>query len=589
MKNLPLSGKLLVAFGACLLVILALSGLAVVKLSTMNRSIAAFADNRLPKAVSLGRLDANFQGYRTSMYRHIAAGPDQLGVADTNVAEARQAVVEAKEELTKLVTSPEAKAAMARADGILAIIFGLDERILELSRAGDDGAASAGLLRIKEHSNALTGEIKDIRALFKAQEAEAKLEAKQSYADAQMLIAGAVVVAFLVVGGVMAMMVRLVSRPLNQLAGTIGEIAGGKLDVAMKVEDRRDEVGRLATSVIGLRDQLAAAEQAKQQQTTIIVDSVGAGLDALARGDLTARIDADLAGPFAKLKSDFNGAMEAVAATMGSVAATATSITNGAGDIRQASDDLSCRTEQQAASLEETAAAMEEITATVRETSERAVQANAVVSEARIDAEQSGEVVRRAVEAMGGIERSSIEISEIIAVIDGISFQTNLLALNAGVEAARAGDAGKGFAVVASEVRALAQRSADAAKDVKTRITASSNQVNAGVELVSETGKALNRIIDRIGQIDMLVSTIAHSAEQQATGLQQVNTAVADMDGVTQQNAAMVEEATAAARSLAVEADALSREVARFRLDRPSASPVHALQARVAAGARRAA
>ncbi|WP_294194334.1 methyl-accepting chemotaxis protein, partial [uncultured Sphingomonas sp.] len=269
-------------------------------------------------------------------------------------------------------------------------------------------------------------------------------------------------------------------------------------------------------------------------------------------------------------------------------------INSGAADIRQASDDLSQRTEQQAASLEETAAAMDEITSTVRETAAGARRANDAVVDARSEAESSGEVVRRAVDAMGGIERASNEISEIISVIDGIAFQTNLLALNAGVEAARAGDAGKGFAVVASEVRALAQRSADAAKDVKTKILASSEQVEAGVALVSETGKALQRIITRIGEISTLVSTIAASAEHQATGLQQVNTAVSEMDGVTQQNAAMVEEATAAARSLAEEADRLTAEVSRFRNDTaarapvaaPPASPVHALQARAAQAGR---
>jgi methyl-accepting chemotaxis protein len=192
---------------------------------------------------------------------------------------------------------------------------------------------------------------------------------------------------------------------------------------------------------------------------------------------------------------------------------------------------------------------------------------------------------------MGGIERSSSEISEIISVIDGIAFQTNLLALNAGVEAARAGDAGKGFAVVASEVRALAQRSAEAAKDVKTRINSSSVQVKAGVELVAEAGAALGRIVGKINEISGLVSTIAASAEQQSTGLQQINTAVSEMDGVTQQNAAMVEQATAAARSLAQEVEGMMRQIARFRLRAVSpaapASPVHALRERVVMGTSR--
>jgi methyl-accepting chemotaxis protein len=229
----------------------------------------------------------------------------------------------------------------------------------------------------------------------------------------------------------------------------------------------------------------------------------------------------------------------------------------------------------------------------VRQAASGANRANSVVAEARVEAEQSGAVVSRAVDAMSGIERSSSEISEIISVIDGIAFQTNLLALNAGVEAARAGDAGKGFAVVASEVRALAQRSAEAAKDVKTRILASSQQVDAGVELVSETGKALQRIIGRFGEISTLVSQIAMAAEQQADSLQQINTAVSEMDGVTQQNAAMAEQATAAARTLSTEADELARQVARFAIGDSNSSTtargrpmVHRLQERAAQAGR---
>lgn len=237
---------------------------------------------------------------------------------------------------------------------------------------------------------------------------------------------------------------------------------------------------------------------------------------------------------------------------------------------------------------------MEEITTTVNKTAKDAARANGIVSDARSDAEEGGDVVKRAVGAMGDIERSSSEISEIIAVIDGIAFQTNLLALNAGVEAARAGDAGKGFAVVASEVRALAQRSADAAKDVKARITRSGEQVSIGVELVSDTGKSLQRIIGRIGEISDLVSEITTAAEQQANGLQQVNVAVAEMDSVTQQNAAMVEQSTAASRSLLSDADELNSAVSRFTVgtahkpvQAASTPVVHQLQHRAALAGRR--
>ena len=258
--------------------------------------------------------------------------------------------------------------------------------------------------------------------------------------------------------------------------------------------------------------------------------------------------------------------MERLARTLQRISHSAGQVRNGAAEVRAASDDLSQRTEQQAASLEETAAAMDEVTgACARPPAAPTGSTRSSCRRARKP--RSGTVVRRAVEAMGAIERSSSEISEIISVIDGIAFQTNLLALNAGVEAARAGDAGKGFAVVASEVRALAQRSADAARDVKERIQSSTAQVGIGVGLVNETGRMLEAIAARIAEISAHVSQIASSAEQQATGLQQVNIAVADMDGSTQQNAAMVEQATAAARHLAAEAEVLASEVAQFRLD----------------------
>jgi methyl-accepting chemotaxis protein len=384
---------------------------------------------------------------------------------------------------------------------------------------------------------------------------------------------------------------KLICDPYVNTVVRMEGLAAGDLQTPIAFTDYQDCVGRMTRAMAVFRRNAEEVKTAGEAQD-IVVGALGEGLTRLAASDLSFRIETSFPADYERLRADYNRAMDSVADTMSAVTDATSGINNGATDIRQASDDLSQRTEQQAASLEETAAAMDEITSTVRKTAAGAVRANSVVEEARLEAEQSGAVVRRAVDAMSGIERSSNEISEIISVIDGIAFQTNLLALNAGVEAARAGDAGRGFAVVASEVRALAQRSAEAAKDVKTRITASSEQVDAGVELVSETGKALDRIIVRIGEISTLVSQIAVAAEQQATGLQQVNTAVSEMDGVTQQNAAMVEEATAAARSLSAEADELARQVARFKIGTATTPPravpvVHQLQDRAADAGRR--
>jgi methyl-accepting chemotaxis protein len=248
------------------------------------------------------------------------------------------------------------------------------------------------------------------------------------------------------------------------------------------------------------------------------------------------------------------------------VVSSTDAIKSGTREISTASDDLSKRTEQQAASLEETAAALDEITATVRKSAEGATHARQVVAAADEDSKRSSIVVREAVEAMDAIAKSAQQISQIIGVIDEIAFQTNLLALNAGVEAARAGEAGRGFAVVAQEVRALAQRSADAAKEIKGLISTSTTQVDHGVKLVAETGKSLERIMTQVAEINEVVGAIAAGAQEQATALQQVNSAINQMDQATQQNAAMVEESTAASHSLSRETNQLSGLIGQFQV-----------------------
>jgi len=335
-----------------------------------------------------------------------------------------------------------------------------------------------------------------------------------------------------------------------------------------------DEKGRVHAcgSLVDIQD-LKEAEAAANQ----MIEALSNALARLAKGDLTAAIEAELSGRYSQIKSDFNGAVGQMRRAVAEVASTAQSIHARVAEISSATTDLSRRTEQQAASLEETAAAVNQITATVKATAEGALDSTRATQSAKGDAERSGTVVTEAVTAMGEIEGSARQISQIIGVIDEIAFQTNLLALNAGVEAARAGEAGRGFAVVASEVRALAQRSAEAAKQIKTLITTSTDQVAKGVGLVGSTGEMLQSIITQVSEAAALVAEISASAQEQAASLAQVNNAMGQMDHVTQQNAAMVEEASAASHALASEAEALAALVARFVVGEPevrrSASP----------------
>jgi methyl-accepting chemotaxis protein len=289
-------------------------------------------------------------------------------------------------------------------------------------------------------------------------------------------------------------------------------------------------------------------------------------LDALAEGDLTRRIAAEYQGDFAVLKDNANKTAERIGSTVADIKAATHEVTNASAEISTSTTDLSQRTEEQAASLEETSASMEEIATTVKKNAENAQQANQSAANAREVASRGGQVVAKAVDAMGQIESSSRKISDIIGVIDEIARQTNLLALNAAVEAARAGEAGRGFAVVASEVRNLAQRSSQAAKDIKDLITNSNSQVQDGVELVNKAGTALAEIVDSINKVAHIVGDIATASSEQATGIEQVNKALTQMDEVTQQNSALVEENAATAKTLDQQANAMSERVAFFRV-----------------------
>ena len=375
-----------------------------------------------------------------------------------------------------------------------------------------------------------------------------------------------------------------VVRPLKYLQSAMLNLASGDLATKIFGEGRRDEVGQMASAVAIFRDNgvervrlekeaedvRRRTEEEKAQdaaEVAFAVDAIAEGLGRLSDGDLSSRIDTPLAQHLDSLRNDFNEAVAKLQAAMRAVGENARMIDNGATEIRDAANDLSKRTEQQAAAVEETAAALEQIATNVKDSSRRASEAGVLVNHARETANKSGEVVNKAVHAMQSIQQSSKQISTIISVIDEIAFQTNLLALNAGVEASRAGEAGRGFTVVAMEVRELAHRSATAAKEIKELIVNSTEEVHNGVALVAETGRALEAITQEVVEINQHVTAIAEASREQSLGIQEINTAVNQLDQGTQHNAAMVEQSTAAGNSLANEAAALTELLDQFKLD----------------------
>jgi methyl-accepting chemotaxis protein len=408
-------------------------------------------------------------------------------------------------------------------------------------------------------------------------------------------------------------------RPLRKLTDGMKELGDGNFDVVLPGLGRKDEIGAIAGAVESFkvkakqkaeedaqrqldemtekeqrdtaeRQRKAAERRAHAEAQAQVIDILASGLKKLSNGDLTARINEGLPEDYRQIRDDFNQTASQLEQTIASIVTATREVTNASSEIASSTTDLSQRTEMQAASLERTSASLEEIATTVKTNAENAQTANQSATGMRTVAERGGSVVGETVQAMARIEQSSHKIADIITVIDEIARQTNLLALNAAVEAARAGEAGRGFAVVASEVRSLAQRSAQAAKDIKELITNSNGLVKEGVDLVNRAGQSLSEIMASIKEVSSIVSGIAEASAEQATSISQVNKSLVEMDEVTQQNSAVVEENAATAKLLEQQARTMDELVTIFRIgdeslaDEPAQEhPVHAMQRRAAA------
>ncbi|MXN47692.1 HAMP domain-containing protein [Shinella kummerowiae] len=584
---------------------------------------AALSDTGAREEVAREAMDLRIDVIAISrMTYQLAIAPEK---AADFAAETEKRAKEMLDRLPKIASTADANE-QKLLDGVRAALAPYFEDIRAMvavagSDKGQDRAAVlAALDKALEGQKAVTAALKEYTTYSAATLSESRATAISRSTTTQILLLATAFIC-IVAGMLLSMLFARngIVRPIQLLTGVMSNLAAGKLDDDIPCTERKDEIGAMARTLDVFRanemqmremeaQEAALQAQSKDLQTNIstivaaaaagdfsrritkayededlrrfatgvneLVENVDRGVSevrrviaSLSHADLTQEMAGHFQGDFAELQANVNGAMLTLRSTMTGILTTAGTITGNSRELSAAANQLAHRTEQQAASLEETAAALEEITTTVKTSTSRALEASEIVREAKDSADKSGDIVQNAISAMGRIEQSSQKISQIISVIDEIAFQTNLLALNAGVEAARAGEAGRGFAVVAQEVRELAQRSANAAKEIKTLINASAGEVKGGVSLVLSTGDVLSEIKDLVNRVNDHVVSITRAAQEQSAALGEINTAVNQMDQMTQQNAAMVEETTAASQVLASEAAQLQTALSQFHID----------------------
>ncbi|MBB5577882.1 MULTISPECIES: methyl-accepting chemotaxis protein [Rhizobium] len=572
------------------LVVLSYSSLSTI--STLNDDTHQIGGFWMKRLVTARDIKGNFSDLKLAYSRYLLqASPDNRAAEAELLSDANTAVERAIDEYVKGVRTERGRELINQVSSELKKYDEFAEQMIRLQDSGKTAEAVSFFRESMEPQSDQVGQrIADLVAFILGQAetyvAGSSATASHAFTVTAIIATLAILVAF--AGTIFA--VLGIANPIRRIADAMKILSDGNLQSAIPYAGRADEIGAMAAAVEVFRQdainvlrleqeastsrsQAEAARATEQdraekeaRQLRFATTTLGNGLRRLAGGDVSVQLTEPFAAEYEQLREDFNASLKQLGSTIGAVLKTVHSIESGTREIALGAQDLSKRTEQQAASLEETAAALDEITANVTTASKRTDEARDVAQKANVSAERSASVVSEAEHAMRRIEDSSERISNIIAVIDEIAFQTNLLALNAGVEAARAGEAGKGFAVVAQEVRELAQRAATAAKEIKGLIEKSSAEVDNGVKLVLETGQSLKSISDHVSQINQLMAAIATSAREQSTGLAEINTAVNQMDQSTQQNAAMVEQSTAAAASLSSEASRLRDLVNQFHI-----------------------
>jgi len=596
LQRLRIVSKLLIGFGALLTIIAALAISSGVGGWKSNGALEALAAIKNDEVVDL-RIAKRFEEARVQMWMALATGDaTHWGNADI----AMQIAQNTLEQLHSATEPPERLAKIQHWSELIAKYNDLEAKLQTLKGRNE----AMGTVNGKQFASVATLLGADIANAGEqlAREYESSANAVQSQASRLSLwlakFAVGVGAVGLVLGvGLTYLITRSVQQPISNLTTAMSALAGGELEVGIPGVNEKNEIGSIARSVDVFKTNAiekrrveaeAAAHRAEaERQRVAVADElrtaaeaqaeamrrIGEGLKTLAAGNLTVRLGPGFGQQHAQIVQDFNEAIEKLAGTMRAVVSGASAIDAGTQEIKKSSDEISRRSEQQAARLEETAAGLGEVTATVRKSADNARHAREIVATADSDAKKGAAVVRDAVASMEAISKSSQQVAQIIGVIDEIAFQTSLLALNAGVEAARAGDAGKGFAVVASEVRGLAQRSADAAKEIKQLISNSTAQVQAGVKLVDDTGATLERILAEVTEINGLVANIASATQEQAASLEHVNSAINQMDRTTQENAGMVAETATASQALSEQTTQLAELIEQFQVGELKATP----------------